>query len=584
MKLKTRILLLFLAISIIPIIVITVFVFSRYTKLTNEQTTQVVDNIVNNAVNSISDTLDEVNKLTSIFQTETDNSYSLVDDIKKYSVNSSDYTAFDLWTSRNNIKYICQNFLYSNSYINGIFVFTPNGENFGWGNGIDIRPGYKPMEDDWYKDTLSRQGTLYISDLSTKKFILKSEDSIFFSKALYDVYTREFLGVILIDCSPTILDLSSVNTLPDTLLITISRDNTEDKLYTNQNNINYEISQLSNEEKIYKDVVLEKWGLKLTTVTNLSELTDQFQYTKDVLIIFSMGCALIIIVIAFLMSAYVTKPIVHLSNHMRNIKDQGLTTTQKYKNRNDEIGILYTEHDTMVNSLNQYIKNEYQNKLITLDAQMRALEAQINSHFLFNTLESINSIAEIEEVESISIMSLALGNMFRYSIKTKSELVSLQDELKHVQDYVSIQLIRFNSNFQILYDIQEGIIDTKILKLILQPLVENALYHGLNRCSIKGIISLSAHIEENVVIIKLEDTGKGIPLEQLGKIKEMLNKPPQFTELGHREQISIGLKNIHTRIQLYYGTNYGLSIESIEGKGTSILIKVPIVERGDINV
>jgi two-component system sensor histidine kinase YesM len=297
-----------------------------------------------------------------------------------------------------------------------------------------------------------------------------------------------------------------------------------------------------------------------------------------------MGCAFIIIVIAFLLSVYVTNPIIHLSNHMRSIKNQGLITTQKYKNRNDEIGILFTEHDAMVNSLNHYIKNEYQNKLITLDAQMRALEAQINSHFLFNTLESINSIAEIEEVESISIMSLALGNMFRYSIKTKSELVSLQDELKHVQDYVSIQQIRFDSSFQILYDIQEGITDTKILKLILQPLVENSLYHGLNRCSIKGTISLSAYIEDSVVIIKIQDNGKGIPEEQLSKIKDMLNKPPQFTELGHREHISIGLKNIHTRIQLYYGLDYGLSIESIEGKGTSILIKVPRIERGDINV
>jgi two-component system sensor histidine kinase YesM len=179
---------------------------------------------------------------------------------------------------------------------------------------------------------------------------------------------------------------------------------------------------------------------------------------------------------------------------------------------------------------------------------------------------------------------MALGNMFRYSIKTKSELVSLQDELNHVNDYVSIQLIRFDSNFKIDYNIQDGIRDTRILKLILQPLVENSLYHGLNRCSIKGTITINAYIEDNVVIINIQDNGMGIPNEQLSKIKDLLDKPPQFTELGHREQISIGLKNIHTRIQLYYGLEYGLSIESIEGQGTNISIKVPKVERGDISV
>jgi two-component system sensor histidine kinase YesM len=114
--------------------------------------------------------------------------------------------------------------------------------------------------------------------------------------------------------------------------------------------------------------------------------------------------------------------------------------------------------------------------------------------------------------------------------------------------------------------------------------VENALYHGLNRCSLRGTITITAFTEENTVIIRVHDNGNGIPKDQLEKINDLLRQPPQFTELGHREQMSIGLKNIHTRIQLYYGLDYGLSVESVEGQGTSIMIKVPKIERGDRNV
>ena len=118
-----------------------------------------------------------------------------------------------------------------------------------------------------------------------------------------------------------------------------------------------------------------------------------------------------------------------------------LIQSTRYLNRTDEIGTLYNEYNAMVESLNAAVKQDYQDKLVLLDAQMKSLEARINSHFLFNTLEAINSIAELEDNESIATMSLALGNMFRYTLKTQSELVTVQDELDHVNDYVTIQTI-----------------------------------------------------------------------------------------------------------------------------------------------
>ena len=231
----------------------------------------------------------------------------------------------------------------------------------------------------------------------------------------------------------------------------------------------------------------------------------------------------------------------------------------------------------MIEELNQSIKKDYQNKLILLDAQMKALEARINSHFLFNTLESINSMAEIEDNEQIATMALSLGNMFRYAIKTESELVTLQDELDHVNDYVAIQSIRFDNKFQVIINVPEEIRHQKMLKLLLQPLVENALSHGLNYCSCGDKIEIQAHLEPPVILISISDNGQGIPKEKLFYLQKNLAEEHSFIELGKSNNQSIGLKNIQSRIELYYGRGYGLSIHSILGYGTSIILKLPIL-------
>ena len=230
----------------------------------------------------------------------------------------------------------------------------------------------------------------------------------------------------------------------------------------------------------------------------------------------------------------------------------------------------------MLDEINEGIQRDYQNRLIVLDAQMKALEARINSHFLFNTLESINSMAELADNKEIATMSLALGDMFRYAIKTPGEIVTLTDELKHVDDYASIQLIRFNGKFRLEKNIPPALLSCPVLKLILQPLVENALFHGLNYCTTGDLITISA-VQENLLLhISVSDNGVGMNPETLAMLRSTLMNQNSFSEIGHHSGQSIGLGNIHARIQLYYGKQYGLSIASAENIGTRITITIPI--------
>lgn len=553
--------------------------------LINEQMTDVVNNVNENAVNYTNEMLVEIDNMTESFVLLTEGQSSILDDIKKFSSKEKDYTTYDLWKTRNNMKSICQQLIYSNDFVNGIFIFLPNGENigYGYGNGIDIKVGYTPAHDSWYEKTLQKQGGIYISNISEKDFILHTKPSISFSRALYDIYTGEFLGVLYIDCSPKVFDLSSSNTLPNTALLSVTNEENM-LLYSNINDISYKFTmQNSKDVKVFKETN-DKYNVTVTCAINLSKLSEQFTFTKMYLILFALFCGVTVLIITIILSHYLTSPITALSRFMGNHKNHKLITTEKYLNRNDEIGILYNEYNNMIEEINLRIKNEYQNKLITLDSQMKSLEAQINSHFLFNTLESINSIAEIEEVPRISTMSLALGNMFRYSIKTDSELVSLRDEIHHINDYLSIQKIRYPDRFDVNYHIPDDLKNKKVLKLILQPLVENALNHGFNRCSVTGTIDIYGYTKENNIIIEVIDNGLGMDSDNLKNIQTLLAKPIEFTEMGRRDKQSIGIKNIHSRIQLYYGIGYGLTIESEENKGTTIRIQIPMIEKDDINV
>ena len=324
-------------------------------------------------------------------------------------------------------------------------------------------------------------------------------------------------------------------------------------------------------------------NLNLVCAVNYERLYQEFGFTQIMIVLIALICATVFIVISILLSHYLTQPIVYLSKKIANRNGHNMVTKDKFLKRTDEIGILCNEYNNMLDELNQSIKQEYKNKLIVLDSQMKSLEAQINSHFLYNTLESINSIAEIEEVDSIATMSLALGNMFRYSIKTKSELVTIQDELNHVNDYISIQKIRFDNKFDLKTVIPTEMREMRVLKLILQPIVENALYHGLQYCNSGNTIQLYGYTDSSTIHLEISDNGIGMNSEQIQKLQNSLNEEPQFTELGQRNKQSIGLKNIHTRIVLYYGKGYGLSVKSAEQCGTTITIKLPIMPDADNN-
>lgn len=578
MKLRSKVFILFTSIAIIPLVILTLFAYSRYVQTIEQRMDDISSTLFHNAVENANQTLSSIKQTAGLFTFYSDSDFSIVENLKKFSNPNQGYDSYDLFETNRNMRFIFQNVLYSYDYIYGLYVFTPSGAVLGHSSGLngDLNVNYNSADQDWYQDTLDLNGKLYISSIGVHDLFSGKKNSMFFSQAIHDVYTHDFLGVLVINCDPALFDLSLLNTMPDITMLTLDNPTTSDVLYTNAFDFDY---TFASQNKVVKQQNLNIAPLRLVAVFDYSTFFREYNITGILMIAVAFACAAGAILLAYITSVNLTSPIEHLSRKMSSQKGHRLDLTSRYLDRTDEVGTLYNEYNSMVEELNTSIKRDYQDKLILMDAQMKSLEARINSHFLFNTLETINSMAEIDENDHIATMSLALGNMFRYTIKTQSEIVTLEEELHHVMDYVSIQTIRFDERFKLELQLDDTMQDLHVLKLILQPLVENSLYHGLNYCTSGDTIAISGHTSNDCIYIDVSDNGVGMEPLQLETLRSRLREEPSFTELGHRSRQSIGLKNIHSRIELYYGKGYGLSIDSHAGEGTTIHIKVPILNR-----
>lgn len=586
MKLKTRFFLVFSLLTVIPLAALTAIAYLQYYHVTEERMSDIISNQFENISQEASDSYDSAKQAMGLLTFYSQDQTSIYDLLQNFSRKEGPLTGYETFRASRNITTLCQNISYAYPFIYGVFVFSSEGELFGYDGkeNTEITPGYTPYDDDWYQDTLQLQGKIYISGVGNHTMFEMDKECLFLSQSLQDIYTHESLGVVVMACSPEVFDLSMGNVLGDSALVSLVNRDNQEEIYVSRKGEAARTLEEQTDRALHATV--EDTSLEVTMVYDYDSLYREYHLTGYILLLFAVCCIVLVLFLCWMISSSLVTPVLELSSQMLRQRISRRVEGKDYSYRRDEIGILYRQYYAMLDQLEASIKKDYQDKLILLDAQMKSLEARINSHFLFNTLESINSMAELEDNEQIATMSLALGNMFRYAIKTDSELVTLEQELANVRDYVSIQMIRFDGRFHLEERIPDDCRGLRVLKLILQPLVENSLRHGLNYCTCGDRIRISACQEEGGVRIIVEDNGEGMDSVQLGEVRKMLETEASFTELGRRDRQSIGLKNIQSRIELYYGKGYGLTVESQKGEGTAIRIWIPVFsqEKGEADV
>lgn len=284
-----------------------------------------------------------------------------------------------------------------------------------------------------------------------------------------------------------------------------------------------------------------------------------------------------VIIATILFSRTITKPISFLVTKMKKVEKGDLAVTGTIS-RKDEIGMLDGQFNKMISRIDELIKKNYIQELNKREAELNALQIQINPHFLYNTLESINAIASVYKCFEVCEITQKLGEMFRYNISPgKSEYTTVINEIKHIRNYVHIQKIRFKDSFETVYDIEKSVKEYKTMKFILQPIVENAIYHAFEPSCEKGMLEISAYKSGECLMFKIQDDGIGMSQEKLDSLNEYINKTDDNMLSGYKK--GIGIRNVNMRIKLAFGNDFGLSIKSNLNSGTTVLIKLPVINQ-----
>jgi two-component system, sensor histidine kinase YesM len=325
-------------------------------------------------------------------------------------------------------------------------------------------------------------------------------------------------------------------------------------------------------KKTFIDTVeLEKLDAQLFYFTRNAHV---FKSDMNLLIIALVGSFFLLSLLYFVIFSSITRRIIALDRHISNTNADDATCfqTEVYY---DEVGSLIRSYNKMIERINNLIMQVYKTQLLKKDAEYNALQAQISPHFLYNVLENIRMSAESNDDTETSEMIFVLVKCLRYSLSMKGKDIKLEEEIAHIQDYLDIYKIRLGGRLKISISISTEINDVDCPYFILQPIVENAIKHGLNNGK-NGQINIFVDDMEgsNDIIISVRDNGNGIEDASLRLIREYLEADYDLKRTGTNNSGGIGLKNVNERLIAFFGKEYGLIIDSKQGKGTEIKIRL----------
>ena len=316
---------------------------------------------------------------------------------------------------------------------------------------------------------------------------------------------------------------------------------------------------------------LEDGALSILSTNSLAEIMSGIPDLKEFMLLLIGLSLFLTILLARYFSRKLVKPIEDLKAVTYQVMNGSLEVTIPPLPK-DETGELGRCIDKMLQHIRQLIQEKYQYSLREKEMQIHTLQSQINPHFLYNTLETISSIAENEGVEQVSEIALSMADLYRYSISSSDELVPISDELKHIHNYLDIMQVRYGERICPHFHIDEEAARCRIMKLTLQPLVENAIYHGLEAKRTQGNLNVTVCAKGAFVLVTVEDDGTGMDAGQLEMLRQKLSPGDvdSYKSNGH-----IGLVNVYQRLRLRFGDDCAMHLESKEGTGTKVIVQVP---------
>ncbi|MFC0214575.1 sensor histidine kinase [Paenibacillus chartarius] len=317
---------------------------------------------------------------------------------------------------------------------------------------------------------------------------------------------------------------------------------------------------------LYHPIPSSQWSM--VTEIPLIEIVEESRKLRNFLLILLLIIATVAYFIAYVLAHSITRRISQLITHLKDVQSGALVALPRKQGR-DEVGELIHTYNFMVNKIEDMNKEQYRLGQEMKNAELKALQSQINPHFLYNTLDMINWMANRGMNQDIKGVVKALSRFYKLSLSNGRDIISLREEIDHVSFYVQIQNIRFDHKIDYAVEVPEELLETPIPKITLQPIVENAIMHGiLGRVSREGSIRIRAYADGSDLVVAVEDNGIGMDPDKLAKLQ---SGTLDASETGS----GYGAMNVKLRLQSYFGEEYGLTYASEAGKGTLVTVRIP---------
>lgn len=344
-------------------------------------------------------------------------------------------------------------------------------------------------------------------------------------------------------------------------------------------------TQYNGEKSILSVYHLKNYPWSLVSITSWDTLSHEVTVFAKWFVAVIFLCFLAAVIFNLFFMNRITGAIAVIARFMRRVEDGDLTTRVELKG-NDELSLLAKGFNDLMDKINRLFNRIHVEQRRKNQAELRVLQAQIKPHFLFNTLESINVLAIQNEGKKVSEMVYRLASILRISIQDREE-ITLDEEVKHLSNYLDIQKFRFEDLFEYDIDIPQELKNCGILKLTLQPLVENSIQHGFEGIDYIGQISVKVWEHQGDLILRIEDNGIGMTPSQLSNFQYIVNDPVEDEDKlerekpVHLERRGLGIRSVADRIRIEYGDRYGIFICSSPGLGTIIQCVIPKYEQGE---
>ena len=295
---------------------------------------------------------------------------------------------------------------------------------------------------------------------------------------------------------------------------------------------------------------------------------------------FILWMLLILVILAFMVDYLVThvlKKFYEVLATIRKVRAGDLSVRTEEDGGMDEMGELAHQVNRMLDNIQELLQENINRELLAKDSQIKALQNQINAHFIYNVLESIKMMAEMKEDYDISDAITSLGKLLRYSMKWTSETVLVSEELEYIKNYMALINLRFDYEIYLSLNLPDQVLDQRIPKMTLQPIIENAIIHGVEEIAENTTIYMKGVLEEDDCIIEITDNGRGMNAEELEILRKKISGEIQT---GGGSGNGIGLKNVQDRIRMAFGEGYGIDVATREGCFTKVSVKIPIRKTG----